>query len=293
MIGDLIGLSSALFWVTSTICIRPILARAGLFSTNTLRFVFGSFAYLLLGLITGQLAVVLSLSARSYALLALTAFVALVIADTSYYSSIRTIGVARAFPVAASFPLMTAVAAVVFMGESGGWGLWAGGAAIVGGTILLSLPSSSKPTARAPSTTTAKQVLAVALAVVAAIAWAASGLLMKLVIAEVDPVTAATVRHFFAAVICGAIAVPWRSVAGPWPRGRWLALTVAAGLSTVLSFTAYVVAIEMIGVGRASLLSGVAPLFALPFAHYVLHERITPRTVVGVVATVAGIVLVV
>ncbi len=292
LIGSLVGLASALAWALTTVIVRPLLGHAGLGASNAVRFLSGMLIFLLIGAATGSLGSALSLNIGLYFLLLLSTTASLLAGDSAYFVASRRIGVARALPISMSYPLLTAVVAVFFLGESGSLALWIGAVLIVGGATLLGLPSSSKGLANEASLITRWDPLSVGLAVFAAIGWASSVLILKLVLAETDPITVNVVRMTFAAFISVGLAVGSPRLAGTWPRGRWLAWGAASGLGTVLSALLFVMAVDLAGAARASILNAAAPLFAAPIARFALAEPISPRTLAGIVGTVVGVMLV-
>jgi drug/metabolite transporter (DMT)-like permease len=72
-----------------------------------------------------------------------------------------------------------------------------------------------------------------------------------------------------------------------------MAMLLAAGMfGTGMGSLLYVIGIQQAGAARAALLSSTSPLFALPLAAVVLHERLTARVIAGAIVSVAGIFLV-
>jgi drug/metabolite transporter (DMT)-like permease len=53
----------------------------------------------------------------------------------------------------------------------------------------------------------------------------------------------------------------------------------------------FVAGVKHAGVAVASVLSSTAPMFAIPLAMLFLNERITLRAFVGIVLTLAGIIV--
>lgn len=293
LLGSLVGLASALAWAMTTVLVRPLLGHCGLGATNAVRFVVGAALFIFVSALTGNLGLAVSLNTHAYLLLLLSATVSLVIGDSAYFVASRRIGVARALPISMSYPVLTALVAVFFLGESASWALWTGAVLVVGGAILLGLPARQKGSLRLPATAGRWDVPSIALAVLAAVGWAGSVLVVKLVLAEADPVTINVVRTFFAALLSTGLALSSPRLAGTWPRGRWAVCAVAVGALAMLSSLTFVAALEMVGAARASILNAAAPLFAAPIARFALAEPVSPRTLVGIAGTVAGIMLIV
>ena len=184
LLGSLIGLASALAWAMTTVLVRPLLAHAGLGAANAVRFVVGALLFVVVGAWSGDLGLAASLNAGLYLLLLVSTTASLLIGDSAYFVASRRIGVARALPISMSYPLLTALVAVFFLGESGSWALWTGAILIVGGAILLGLPTEEKAALSLPALAGRWDVLSIALAVLAAAGWAASVLILKVVLAD-------------------------------------------------------------------------------------------------------------
>ena len=68
----------------------------------------------------------------------------------------------------------------------------------------------------------------------------------------------------------------------------------SAGLLTYgVAAVGYISAIQLIGAGKTVLLTAIAPIFALPFAIFILGEKPTKYTLWGVMLSVIGVWLVV
>jgi DME family drug/metabolite transporter len=131
----------------------------------------------------------------------------------------------------------------------------------------------------------------VALILLAAALWALLGTLGTLAIRRgVDPLEVA----FYRAVIGGALFAAHAGVTGARPpRGRELALTAGFGVVGVsVFFASYQVAVEQGGASLASVLLYTAPAFVAVLAVPVLGERLRPREVIAVAASVAGVAIV-
>ena len=64
-------------------------------------------------------------------------------------------------------------------------------------------------------------------------------------------------------------------------------------LGMTLGSLLYTYTVDLIGAAVASLLGSTAPLFALPISIFFLKERYTPKSIIGALLTVLGVVLVV
>jgi uncharacterized membrane protein len=129
-------------------------------------------------------------------------------------------------------------------------------------------------------------------ALLAAVAWGASAVMLKPPLQEVEPVTAQALRLPLAGAVLFAT---------PWARGTVRALRASApavvwrmvvlGLVTAVSSVMFVASLKWAGVAVATVLSSTAPMFAIPLGLVFLGERLALRPLVGTAVTVAGIVV--
>lgn len=74
---------------------------------------------------------------------------------------------------------------------------------------------------------------------------------------------------------------------------RSLALALTSGpLDYGVGMVLFIIAIQLIGAGKAVVLAAASPLFLLPFSVFILKERLTRLTLIGIFAGIAGICLV-
>ena len=129
-----------------------------------------------------------------------------------------------------------------------------------------------------------------ALAVLAAVAWAASATLMRPPLKEIDPLTIQAVRLPLTTLVLWAT---------PWARGTFRGLwaqreavwpqVLALGALTALSAIAFLVGLKHGGVALGTVLSSTAPLFALPIGLLAYGERVTWRATIGALLCIGGI----
>ena len=133
-------------------------------------------------------------------------------------------------------------------------------------------------------------------ALIAAIVGAIGVLFAKMgMSADINAISGATVR------LSGGMAVLWgwtilkgdlmptlRKVRANPKALRIIALAVLIGPVLGISLSLY--ALQTIPVGIATTLTSLPPVLLLPVSHWVFHEKITPRAIVGTVIATAGVV---
>lgn len=285
--GAAYALGSALSWTLTSLIVRALAERFSTVSINVVRSA-GAGILLVAGTLAWNGARTLrGITPAALAYLATSTLIAIGVGDTAFFESTKLIGMARALTVAMVYPLIAAGLALVILGEPVTLALVLGAVVTLGGLALIvaerTPPGTERPGHRGR---------AVALALLTAVAWAVSALLMKPPLREVDPITAQAVRLPIAALVLGLT---------PWARGtardvrvhgrRTGGLIAAASLFTVLSSVLFVAGLKYAGVATATVLSSTAPLFALPIGLVAFGETVTWRATGGAALCVTGIAL--
>ncbi len=207
----------------------------------------------------------------------------IVIGDSIYFLAAARIGVARALPIASSFPLLTTLGAVTLLGEPLTPALLAGSALVVLGVTLIGGERLSSSGRNDP--------VGLLLAGLAACCWAASGLFLSPALKVLDPISANAVRFPVATLFFAAYVV----VARPAEHlnGRLMLLTAAAAVGTLASAILFLGGIASAGVARGVALNATSPVFSAVLAVLLLKERLSRRAALGVGCSVLGTLLLV
>jgi drug/metabolite transporter (DMT)-like permease len=185
-----------------------------------------------------------------------------------------------------TYPLMAALFAAAFLGEPVTIRLGLGSVLTLGGLAMI-------VTARGNQIRNDGQWwLGFGCALLAALAWAVSAILLKAPLREMDAVTAQALRM----PISGALlfAMPWaRGAAGRIAHSSSSVLWRLALLCllTTFSSTLFAVGVKYAGVAVGTVLSSTAPMWALLLGAIGLGERLTPTAIVGLIVTVLGIIV--
>jgi DME family drug/metabolite transporter len=207
----------------------------------------------------------------------------IVIGDSLYFLAAARIGVARALPIASSFPLLTTLGAVTLLGEAFTPALLAGSGLIVLGVALIGGE-------RAPASGRI-DLIGLALAGLAACMWASSGLFLGPALQLLDPVEANLIRFPIATVFFIGYVVAVRPAEHFNLSLLWL--TVAAAVGTLASAMLFLGGITGAGVARGVALNATAPVFSAVLAVVLLKEPLTRRGAGGVMCSVLGTILLV
>ena len=120
--------------------------------------------------------------------------------------------------------------------------------------------------------------------------WGSNWIVMKLALANADPVVFNVQRTWVAVAVLFAALLAQRKAM--MPRGGW-AIVVTGFLQTTVNFGATTMALAGGGAGRTSVLVFTMPFWTFLIAWPVLHERVRGAQWLAIVAAFAGLALVV
>ncbi len=228
-------------------------------------------------------------------ILSLSILLGAVVGDTLYLISQERIGVTYAFPIAMTFPILTFFFTIAFLGEPLVLIRIFGAVVAVVGTTILALEQNQSTEQKTESHSF--DLVGIALAVITSILYAMGTTLIQVGLRgyNVDAISANFIRMLFG----GAIFIPIFLVAHErigmqipsWHVTKIIG--VAGFFGMAIGALLYVYAIQYAGAAITSVVASTAPLFAVPISIHYLHEQPTPKTVLGVLATVIGVILVV
>jgi drug/metabolite transporter (DMT)-like permease len=227
-----------------------------------------------------------AISLTTFALLALSIVIAVGVGDNVFFESSRTVGLARAMTIAMTYPLITTALAALVLGEAITVSVGMGALLTLVGIVLI-VSGRERSGERHPH-----YWHGVAAAGIASVAWGIAPILMKAPLQEMDAAAAQGVRLPVAAALLWA--TPWaRGAVGQLARAGQSIITRMAFLSvlTLFSSVMYVAGIKYAGVAMGSILSSVAPMFAIPLGVIFLHERLSVGALLGVLVTIAGVIV--
>ena len=283
--GALAALGSAVAWAVTSLLARSLMSELGSVGLNAIRSTIGGALLIAWVLATAGAGAFTAISASAWLLLGLSIVTAIALGDTVFFESTRAIGVGRAMTISTTYPLGAAVIAAAFLNEPVTVPIAAGSLVTMAGLVLIVAPWAE----RAPEE---RFWFGVGAAAIASLAWAVSTVLVKPPLSEMGPVTAQAIRLPVASMVLWL--TPWaRSVPRAFVRSsRAVQIRIAIlGAITSVSSVMFVAGVKHAGVAVASVLSSTAPMFAIPFAVVFLGERITLRAFLGIVLTLAGIIV--
>jgi drug/metabolite transporter (DMT)-like permease len=288
--GVFVGLLCALTWASGSIMMRDLARKLDPFTLNAPRTLIGGLAMFLLAATTGRTAGYRDVSLEQLLFLLGSVGIGGGLGDSFYVLSLNRIGVSRAFPIASTYPALTLAFGMLFLHEQISLSVFAGLALVLGGILLISrLPRGMR--LASPQQMSASGVT---FALLAAVGWAISMILIAPGIAGLDEIMVASFRTpALSLLLWGLVAVR-----GTAPKLRtlsrrdWVILMAGGLIGWGLGSVLFLLSVSLLGAARAAILTSTSPLFALPLSALFLKEKAPRSVLVGTLLTVAGIIVV-
>jgi len=290
LIGEISALGCALCWAVSSTLTKSVAGKFEPLSLNLLRCLAAAVVFWAIIPFSPGTQALSQAPGTALLYLMLSALIGISVGDTIYIRGLRLINVTLAFPIAQSaMPLLTLIAAVLFLGETVTWSLALGTALVLFGIYLITGPWGGTRLPLVP--VSEKRGMGIGFILIASLLWAISISFLKVGLQEVNLILANGVRLPVAAFAL-IFLILFRKTP-PQPNNlniREVALGAATGiLAFGLGGILFLQAIRYAGAGKATVLTSCAPLFGLPISVFFLKERVTMKIVAGTIFVVSGI----
>ncbi|HKZ87796.1 MAG TPA: DMT family transporter [Candidatus Bathyarchaeia archaeon] len=296
LLGELAALGAAVSWAVAPILYRRALFKTSPISANIVRCVSNAAVMLLVLFALGKVGALASLPAGVVVVTVASGVVGLVIGDTLYLVGLKSVGVARAVPLAATYPLFSLIWATFLLGQS------VTATAVLGAfVILLGIWLLSRE--RGDSSVHFNRrlvVMGLAASLATAVVWSVSVTLMDVAVSmpgvnSLDANYAViTLRIASMALFLGLLAPLLDRGRGFLKMKRNTAIElcigglVANGIGWLLMNYSFLNIVE----SQAVPISSATPLFSALAGFALFHEKITLNSTLGAVMIVAGIFLI-
>jgi drug/metabolite transporter (DMT)-like permease len=281
LLGVASSLGAALCWTATAALLKIGSSKYQPITANAFRVAAGAVGSILLLLFAGEVNVFLNPDWRAFTLAFSAGLLGIVVGDTLYIYALKSVGVARAMPVANTYPLFSTVGAFLLLGEAITPQVIAGALLIILGLWLIS------PKGERNRGFTAKSFF---LTLSCAPIWGAGILLLSYALNYYSVLALNAVRlPFIAAVLIGfALSRGYNPI--KLDRRSILVLSLAGVLGLSIGSALFLVGIESIGVARAVPLSSTSPIFSTIVGSVFLRERVTLKVYLSALLVVLGII---
>jgi drug/metabolite transporter (DMT)-like permease len=295
MIGEFAAFGAAICWTVSAVLYREAVLHTKPISANIMRCVYTSLILVASLAVIGRLQVLASLSAHAVVLAAASGIIGLGLGDTLYMVSLKLIGVARAVPIACTYPLFTLLLAVFLQGETITVQVVVGAIAIVFGIWLLTREGEKMEKGLQKK----NLFKGVVLASVTAVVWAISITMTDMAVTlpetgTLDSALAVNTLRVSAVAIFLLASAPLSDKQFSFLKmpKRTVATLVSGGV-VALALGWFFLAYSFLHIPEAQAvpISSTSPLFATVAGVVLLHEPVTAKNVAGSIIIVLGIFL--
>lgn len=296
MIGELAALGAAISWAIAPILYKKALTNTKPLTANIVRCATNAAVMVAVLVAFGLVDVLLALPSNVIGLTIVSGIIGLGIGDTLYMIGLKYVGVSRAVPLAAAYPLFSFLWSVLLLGQSVAYTAVAGAVAILLGVWLLTRQKTEETTA----TTRRVIMIGIAASLATAVVWSLSITLMDAAVmaANVSSIGAnyaiITVRITTMALLLLFIA-PFADKDRAFLKlNRKTVLLLCAGglVANGLGWLLMNYSFTHIMASQAIPISSTTPLFAALAGFLFFHEKASAKTVAGGIAVVVGVMLI-
>lgn len=297
MLGEFAALGAAISWAVAPILYRKALSGASPVSANIVRCASNAAVLVVVLLALGLTGALASLPVQVIVVVVVSGFVGLGVGDTLYMVGLKSIGVARAVPLAATYPLFSLLWATLLLGEPLT-------AAAVLGTVVILLGIWFLSRERVDSAVHVHgrlELTGVAVSLLTAVVWSVSITLMDFAVTMPGVVNGLGANYAVVTVRIAGMALVILALAPLLDRERgflklgWRTVVllcvgglVANGLGWVLMNYSFLNIAE----AQAVPISSTTPLFSTLAGFAFFREKLTRDNTLGALLVVAGVVLI-
>ena len=225
--------------------------------------------------------------------LVLSMVVGILIGDGMYFYSQERIGVARAFPIAMSYPLLVYLLAAMFLGEPVIPQRVIGAFIVVSGVIMIARAEQDE-TRINERWNKSDLERGVVVAFLVLVCWATSDVVFQFGLIGVAPAEA----NFYRVLAASLILVPifLFSLRGRrvYPSRKSIVYASLIGIIALgFSLIAYSFAIKFVGATVTSLIVASGPMFTAPLSMVYLDEDVNRNVAFGTILTIIGVLMVI
>jgi drug/metabolite transporter (DMT)-like permease len=289
-IGEISALITAVLWSATAICFSEASHRVGPIYVNITRMVI-ALCYLLVTFFFIDFRFDLSL--RQIIYLAISGFIGLVFGDTFLFKSFKSIGARLSMLIMALVPAMSALMALIFLGETVSLLGVLGMIITISGIVLVVLKREEKP-----SSNYKIEYIGIVYAILGAAGQAGGLIFAKFALneGEINSFFATFMRILSAVIIIYPLASLTNRFKSPIKifakdKDAFIFTSIGAFIGPFLGITFSIVSITHTKIGIASTLMATVPILMLPMVRYYYKEKLSWISILGACIAVVGVSL--
>ncbi len=296
MVGAFAALGAAVCWAVAPILYRQALFKASPISANIVRCASNAAIMIVVLFSLGWAGTLAQLPVEAVLLTVVSGLVGLGVGDTLYLYGLKAVGVSRAVPLAATYPLFSLLWVTILLGQPLAWTAAVGALVIVGGIFLLSRErGDSTMHFRGKAALTG-----VTLSLLTAVVWSVSITLMDIVV-MMPGVSSLGANYAVLTTRIAAMAVFLLMLAPlidkkkgflKLKRRTVIQLCVGGLVANALGWLLMNYSFVNIVASQAVPISSTTPLFSAFAGFALFHEKFSLNRVAGAVVIVAGVILI-
>ena len=291
-LGEFAAIGAALALAVSSLIMKPISTK---FSASSITSILVSAGWAILTIIlvfSGKFGELRSVTWGSAAYGISGTIVGMAIGTTLQIRSFSLADISKVYPATySSFLFFTAAIAAIFLDEPITYHTILGAILIASGITLL---SSSSKGGKKEETSNTDSVKGIIFALLAGLCWAVGTNLLKLALYDVDPLVLNVVRLPFGVLVLVILTLVRKGLAEyrRYTPKYLIQIGVAGLLTYAVGSVLFLVAMQLTGAIKASILSSTSPLFIAPLSVIFLKEKLTKRVILGTIACALGMLLI-
>lgn len=292
MTGEFSALGLAILWGLTGLLLKGLSNRLGSVFLNCLRCIGGALAILPVALLTGAFTPPDGISIGPLLTITAGTILTIGIGDTFFVMALKRLDFSRAYPIyICGFPLLTVVAAWLFLGESITWVAAAGIVLILGGLLLTAFPTG--PVFSRIKLGTPRERIGLLFVILSLMVAAGGTIIITRAVAQVDVGLANFTRYTTVAILLALVSIrEWASIFRKAVSFKQIGLALLNGvLSLGAGGWVFLYTLGSIGAAMTTVLTSTSPVFVLPVSTILFKEKLTRKLIAGVVLSVCGVVV--
>ena len=293
IVGFLAAIVASISWAVSAAFYKIGAKDISPLTSNLIRILLPLLLFAIVSLIFNLYAFVFLLTIWDFLFIFASGLFAFVVGDALYFVTIKRIGISRGVPVTSIYPFFVLLLQILFLAQPvhilmlPAMILTVTGVAIIG--RQLDVPKEDELALSKP-----QLLMGLVAGIATAFTWSISTLFLDVVLDKTNLFLVAVLRLALAVAVLTPLVVGQQVIwkRDPLTKQHWIYLTMGGTVALAVGYVGFALALQLVDITSATVLSSLTPLFALVIGWRSLKERVNAWTVLAVVASVLGVALI-